>query len=86
MLQQSGGKDVTKVFKSIHPPNTLEKALSDEQVVGVIDVDEARKLGGGKDDEDTRIEHARASLRNVETVCHALCVPIQEISALTPWT
>ncbi|GAA5951389.1 hypothetical protein JCM8115_005137 [Rhodotorula mucilaginosa] len=68
VLQQSGGKDVTKVFKSIHPPKTLEKALSDEQVVGVIDVDEARKLGGGKDEEDTRIEHARASLRNVETI------------------
>jgi L-lactate dehydrogenase (cytochrome) len=74
---------VTKVFKSIHPPKTLEKALSDEQVVGVIDVDEARKLGGGKDEEDTRIEHARASLRNVETVRRTLCGLLAEDLTLT---
>lgn len=73
MLEQNAGKDVTKVFKSIHPPKTLEKFLTDDNFVGRIDVDEVTKIGGGKNAEDLRIEQARKELRNVETVrvpCH----------------
>ncbi|BGP54457.1 hypothetical protein JCM8202v2_002037 [Rhodotorula sphaerocarpa] len=68
ILQQHAGQDVTKVFKTIHPPNTLEKALPPGSLVGRIDVDDAAKLGGGRSDEDLRIEHARAALRNVDTI------------------
>lgn len=68
VLQQHAGKDATKMFKSLHPPGTLQKALPAGSLVGVIDVDDAAKLGGGKDDEEQRIELARASLRNVDTV------------------
>ncbi|GAA6003190.1 FMN-dependent alpha-hydroxy acid dehydrogenase [Rhodotorula paludigena] len=68
VLEQNAGKDVTKVFKSIHPPKTLEKFLTDDNFVGRIDVDEVTKIGGGKNAEDLRIEQARKELRNVETV------------------
>lgn len=69
VLEQNAGKDVTKLFKTIHPPKTLEKFLNDDNLVGYIDVDEATKIGGGKSAEDFRIEQARKSLRNVDTVC-----------------
>uniref|UniRef100_A0A0K3CCE0 BY PROTMAP: gi/472588351/gb/EMS25823.1/ L-lactate dehydrogenase (Cytochrome) [Rhodosporidium toruloides NP11] gi/647396142/emb/CDR38165.1/ RHTO0S03e04896g1_1 [Rhodosporidium toruloides] n=1 Tax=Rhodotorula toruloides TaxID=5286 RepID=A0A0K3CCE0_RHOTO len=68
VLEQNAGKDVTKVFKTIHPPKTLEKFLTDDNLVGYIDVDEATKIGGGKNAEDFRIEQARESLRNVDTI------------------
>lgn len=68
VLEQNAGKDVTKLFKTIHPPKTLEKFLNDDNLVGYIDVEEATKIGGGKSAEDFRIEQARKSLRNVDTV------------------
>ncbi|BGP30737.1 hypothetical protein JCM10296v2_002494 [Rhodotorula toruloides] len=68
VLEQNAGKDVTKVFKTIHPPKTLGKFLTDDNLVGYIDVDEATKIGGGKNAEDFRIEQARKSLRNVDTI------------------
>ncbi|BGO90255.1 RHTO0S03e04896g1_1 [Rhodotorula toruloides] len=68
VLEQNAGKDVTKLFKTIHPPKTLEKFLTDENLVGYIDVDESTKIGGGKNAEDFRIEQARKSLRNVDTI------------------
>jgi len=68
-MEQNAGKDVTKLFKSLHPPNTLRKFLSEEDnLVGRIDVDEVTKIGGGKNAEDLRIEMARKELRNVDTV------------------
>jgi len=68
VLEQNAGKDVTKLFKSLHPPNTLRKFLTEDQLIGRIDVDEVTKIGGGKNAEDVRIELARKELRNVETV------------------
>ncbi|GAA5898321.1 hypothetical protein JCM8208_006944 [Rhodotorula glutinis] len=69
VMEQNAGKDVTKLFKSLHPPNTLRKFLSEEDnLVGRIDVDEVTKIGGGKNAEDLRIEMARRELRNVDTV------------------
>ncbi|BGP46654.1 hypothetical protein JCM10450v2_002502 [Rhodotorula kratochvilovae] len=68
VLEQNGGKDVTKLFKTIHPPNTLQKFLTEDNLVGRIDVDEVTKIGGGKNAEDLRIEQARKELRNVQTV------------------
>ncbi|GAA5967057.1 hypothetical protein JCM11641_000426 [Rhodosporidiobolus odoratus] len=68
VLDQNGGKDVTKIFKSIHPPATLEKFLTDDQLVGYIDVDDVAKIGGGKTQEDLRIDQARKELRNVDTI------------------
>jgi hypothetical protein len=46
----------------------LKKFLTDDQLVGYIDVDEVTKIGGGKNQEDLRIEQARKDLRNVDTV------------------
>ncbi|GAA5873790.1 hypothetical protein JCM8547_005947 [Rhodosporidiobolus lusitaniae] len=68
VLDQNGGKDITKLFNTIHPSGTLKKFLSDDQLMGYIDVDEATKIGGGKSQEDLRIENARKELRNVDTV------------------
>ncbi|GAA5925656.1 hypothetical protein JCM3775_001465 [Rhodotorula graminis] len=69
VMEQNAGKDVTKLFKSLHPPNTLRKFLSEEDnLVGRIAVDEVTKIGGGKNAEDLRIEMARNELRNVDTV------------------
>ncbi|GAA6011297.1 hypothetical protein JCM10207_008290 [Rhodosporidiobolus poonsookiae] len=68
VLQQNAGRDVTKLFKSLHPPNTLEKFLSEDNLVGYIDVDDVVKIGGGKSQEDYRIEQARKELRNVDTI------------------
>ncbi|BGP14512.1 hypothetical protein JCM10213_000386 [Rhodosporidiobolus nylandii] len=68
VLDQSAGKDVTKLFASIHPPGTLEKFLDEDQLVGYVDVDDVQKLGGGKSEEDMRLELARKELRNVDTI------------------
>lgn len=75
-MEQNAGKDVTKLFKSLHPPNTLRKFLSEEDnLVGRIDVDEVTKIGGGKNAEDLRIEMARRELRNVDTVRGTTTLP-----------
>lgn len=68
VLDQNAGKDITKIFNSIHPTGTLKKFLTNDQLVGYIDVDEVTKIGGGKNQEDLRIEQARKDLRNVDTV------------------
>ncbi|GAA6037216.1 hypothetical protein JCM8097_008625 [Rhodosporidiobolus ruineniae] len=68
VLDQNGGRDITKLFKTLHPKGTLEKFMTDDQLVGYIDVDEVAKIGGGKSQEDLRIEQARKELRNVDTV------------------
>ncbi|GAA5884413.1 hypothetical protein JCM6882_005242 [Rhodosporidiobolus microsporus] len=68
VLDANGGKDVTKIFKTIHPTGTLEKFLTDDQLMGFIDVDDVAKIGGGKSQEDLRLEQARKELRNVDTI------------------
>ncbi|GAA5829456.1 hypothetical protein JCM11251_005058 [Rhodosporidiobolus azoricus] len=68
VLDANGGKDVTKIFKTVHPTGTLEKFLTDDQLMGYIDVDDVQKIGGGKNQEDLRLEQARKELRNVDTI------------------
>nr|XP_031858191.1 uncharacterized protein CI109_006433 [Kwoniella shandongensis]KAA5525263.1 hypothetical protein CI109_006433 [Kwoniella shandongensis] len=68
IIVQNGGRDVTELFRPVHPPNTLETHLGPENYKGVIDPVEAEKSRAAFDAEQKRIAEGRAKLPPPETL------------------
>lgn len=70
IIIQNCGKDATALFKSLHPPNTIEENLSPEAKVGMIDPSELDALmsssNGVNQDVDARIRKARNEMMGVD--------------------
>ncbi|KAJ9090661.1 hypothetical protein QFC19_009523 [Naganishia cerealis] len=68
IILSNAGRDVTELYKPIHPPNTLENNLSPEQFVGTIDPELAQETRKRYEADMKRIQEAREGLPPVETV------------------
>ncbi|KAK4684660.1 L-lactate dehydrogenase (cytochrome), partial [Tremellales sp. Uapishka_1] len=78
ILVQHAGQDVTKLFKAIHPANTLEEHLTPDQKVGPLSESAIESLKTS-DPETEKIEEARAKLFGVDSV-----VSIDDFEVRTP--
>lgn len=65
IIKANSGKDVTKLFKPIHPPNAIEDNREHVRVVGRV---ESLAVGEGETEEESRIREARANMPHVDTV------------------
>lgn len=75
IILANAGKDATRLFLPIHPPNTLQTNLDPNQLVGQLDdaaVEAIKALGPGE--EEKRIKRARAELGHGESARAALVV------------
>ncbi|BEJ10779.1 hypothetical protein CspHIS471_0102010 [Cutaneotrichosporon sp. HIS471] len=68
ILLENGGRDTTKLFHAIHPPNTIRKYAKEVPCVGVIDPEELAVLASQRNAEDDRIDAARKTLFGVDSV------------------
>ncbi|KAJ9099932.1 hypothetical protein QFC21_003937 [Naganishia friedmannii] len=68
IILSNAGRDVTELYKPIHPPKTLENNLSPEQFVGTIDPELAQETKQRYEADMKRIQEAREGLPPVETV------------------
>ncbi|ORX36799.1 L-mandelate dehydrogenase [Kockovaella imperatae] len=68
ILIDHAGKDVTKLFKGIHPAGTLEQNLREEQRMGRLDEDAIAKFRTMNGDEEDRIRKARDSLLGIDSI------------------
>jgi L-lactate dehydrogenase (cytochrome) len=68
ILLENGGRDATKLFHAIHPPNTIRKYAKEVPCVGVIDPEELAALASQRSAEDDRIDAARKALFGVDSV------------------
>ncbi|GMK59591.1 hypothetical protein CspeluHIS016_0801970 [Cutaneotrichosporon spelunceum] len=68
ILLENGGRDTTKLFNAIHPPNTIRKYAKEVPCVGVIDPEELAALASQRTAEDDRISAAREALFGVDSV------------------
>ena len=68
ILIDNGGRDVSKLFKGIHPAGTLEKNLDDNQRVGKLDAAAIAKFQEMYNSEEARIEKARETLFGVDSL------------------
>ncbi|GFZ48900.1 hypothetical protein JCM24511_06649 [Saitozyma sp. JCM 24511] len=64
----NAGRDVTELFRPVHPPGTLENNLAPENFKGVIDPKEAEAARLAFETEQRRLEKARGDLPPVETM------------------
>ncbi|CAO3657466.1 unnamed protein product [Mucor hiemalis] len=60
------GKDATKAFEPIHPPDIIQRFLSPEVCKGSIDAAQLAKLPVEEDAEDKRVRLARESMPRLE--------------------
>ncbi|KAJ9127651.1 hypothetical protein QFC24_001061 [Naganishia onofrii] len=67
---QNCGKDATALFKSLHPPNTIEENLPPEAKVGMVDPSELDALmsssNGVNQDMEAKIKKAREEMMGVD--------------------
>ncbi|ORX35178.1 L-mandelate dehydrogenase [Kockovaella imperatae] len=68
IIVANAGKDVSELFRPIHPPKTLETNLVEDQFMGFIDPKEAAKSRENLAKEVDRIQTARDALMPVERV------------------
>ncbi|KAI9638242.1 L-mandelate dehydrogenase, partial [Dioszegia hungarica] len=68
VLIDHAGKDVTTLFKGIHPVGTLQSNLREDQRMGTLDTEAVQYYANLQGDEDSRIEQARASLIGVDSI------------------
>nr|XP_031859814.1 uncharacterized protein CI109_004662 [Kwoniella shandongensis]KAA5526886.1 hypothetical protein CI109_004662 [Kwoniella shandongensis] len=68
ILVQHAGRDVTRIFKAIHPTHTVEKNLTSEQLVGRLDDSAIKTFASTYTDEEKKIGMARAKLFGVDSV------------------
>ncbi|KAJ9102630.1 hypothetical protein QFC19_004739 [Naganishia cerealis] len=70
IIIQNCGKDATALFKSLHPPNTIEENLLPEAKVGMVDPSELDALmsssNGVNQDTEARIRKARKEMMGVD--------------------
>ncbi|RSH90017.1 Cytochrome b2, mitochondrial precursor [Saitozyma podzolica] len=64
----NAGRDVTELFRPVHPPGTLENNLAPENFKGVIDPKEAEAARLAFETEQQRLQKARNDLPPVETM------------------
>ncbi|ORY26687.1 FMN-dependent dehydrogenase-domain-containing protein [Naematelia encephala] len=68
IIVSNAGRDVTELFRPIHPPGTLETHLAPENFKGNIDPKQAAEANEAYAAEQSRIDQARNSLPAVETL------------------
>ncbi|KAJ9097248.1 hypothetical protein QFC21_004917 [Naganishia friedmannii] len=70
IIIQNCGKDATALFKSLHPPNTIEENLPPEAKVGMVDPSELDALmsssNGVNQDTEAKIKKAREEMMGVD--------------------
>ncbi|KAM0751511.1 L-mandelate dehydrogenase [Meredithblackwellia eburnea MCA 4105] len=68
VIAKNAGRDVTALFKPIHPPGTLELHSGQAKLLGEVDPATVPKAGRDQNDEVERIKAARLALPPVEQV------------------
>ncbi|KAJ9116039.1 hypothetical protein QFC20_000709 [Naganishia adeliensis] len=68
IILSNAGRDVTELYKPIHPPNTLENNLAPEQYIGRIDPKLAEETRKRYEVEVQRVQTAREGLPPVATI------------------
>ncbi|OCF60834.1 hypothetical protein L486_00474 [Kwoniella mangroviensis CBS 10435] len=68
IIVANAGRDVTEIFKPIHPPKTLENNLPPESFKGLVDPTAAADSLKAYEAEQQRVEQARNALPPVETM------------------
>lgn len=66
IIMKYAGKDATKAFEPIHPPDIIQRFLSPEVCKGSIDAAQLAKLPVEEDAEDKRVRLARESMPRLE--------------------
>lgn len=60
------GKDATKAFEPIHPPDIIQRFLAPQVCMGSIDLDKFSKVKVEETDEDKQVRLARENLPRLE--------------------
>ncbi|KAI9635394.1 L-mandelate dehydrogenase [Dioszegia hungarica] len=68
VLIDNSGKDASKLFNGIHPPDTLKQQVDHVRLVGPLDPSLVKKPGQERDEEQERIAAKRATLCGVDSV------------------
>ncbi|KAL1413526.1 hypothetical protein Q8F55_001300 [Vanrija albida] len=68
ILAENGGKDVSKLFHSIHPPTTLDKYIRPDQFVGKLDEEALYTLSKETSEEEQRIQATRDAMFGINSV------------------
>ncbi|WOO77061.1 (S)-mandelate dehydrogenase, mitochondrial [Vanrija pseudolonga] len=68
ILAENGGKDVSKLFHSIHPPTTFDKYIRPDQYVGQLDEESLYTLSKETSEEEQRIQATRDAMFGINSV------------------
>lgn len=66
IIMKYAGKDGTKAFEPIHPPDIIQRFLKPEVCMGLIDAGELKKLPVEESAEDKQVRLARESMPRID--------------------